>query len=259
MKYFFCLFYFIICSISAQETIETKLLSKIEVKADSIIGIDSFKTLFFIKNNTLIKQREAANLKYSNLQLGNITSANTFNPLKINLFYKAFNTVIILDNRLAEIFKIDFNTLQAYKNVTHVATGSDNTIWIFNQNLQQLELYDYKANNIRAKSLPISSEVIDLTSNYNSCWLLTKDFIYQYNYTGSLISKIENIGFTSIKESDENIILKKENTLYLIPEKSKKIQEINLPNLLINQFLVTNQIVYIYTDEFLYQYQLKSK
>ena len=37
--------------------------------------------------------------------------------------------------------------------------------------------------------MPISSQVLDITSNYNSCWLLTRAFIYQYNYTGSLVSK----------------------------------------------------------------------
>lgn len=259
MKYLYYFIFLISVSISAQDTIETKLLSKIELKADSIIGLDNFETIFLTRNNTLVKQNKESNIKYSNIQLGNITSANTFNPLKINLFYKAFNTVIILDNRLAEIFKIDFNTLKSYKNVTHVSTGSDNTIWIFNQDLQQLELYDYKINNIRAKALPISSDVLDIKSNYNSCWLLTKDFIYQYNYTGSLISKIKNDGYTAIKESDENILLKKENTLYLLTDKTKKLQKINLPNLLINQFLVTNEIVYIYTSGFLHQYQLKFK
>ena len=66
----------------------------------------------------ILKKQEDKLLKYSNLQLGPITSANSFNPLKINVFYKAFNTVIILDNRLAEIYKIDFNQTKPYKNIS---------------------------------------------------------------------------------------------------------------------------------------------
>lgn len=241
----------------AQNNIETKLIDKTEFKADSIVGIDNFNTVFFTENNTLIKKQEDKLLKYSNVQLGTITSANSFNPLKPNIFYKAFNTVIILDNRLAEIYRIDFNQNETYKNVSHVSTGSDNTIWIFNQDLMQLELYDYKTNTIRTKTLPVESNVLDIASNYNSCWLLTKNFIYKYNYFGSLESKIENNGFTAIKESNENIVLKKDNALFYIPKKTETIQSLKIPNLLISQFLVTNEIVYIYTDGFLHQYQLK--
>ena len=66
------------------------------------------------------------------------------------MFYKDFNTVVILDNRLAEIYKIDFNTKQPYKNVSHITTGYDNALWLFNSDLQILELYDYKADKVRA-------------------------------------------------------------------------------------------------------------
>src|SRR5690606_38794399 len=119
---------------------------------------------------------------YNNFQLGDITSVNTFNPLKINVFYRDFNTVVVLNNSLTEIFKIDFNTIQPYKNVTHISSGFDNTLWIFNQDTQNLELYDYKTNTARAKTLPIKGSVLDLKSNHDTCWLLTKNHLYVYNY-----------------------------------------------------------------------------
>ena len=256
------LFYIILLfsfSVFAQESITAEFIEKTPFKADSIIDIDNFKTIYFLKNNALIRLRDKKTINYSNIQLGNITSINAFNPLKINVFYKAFNAVIVLDNRLAEVFKIDFNQLKEYKNVTHISTGYDNTIWVFNQDLQQLELFDYKLNKTRAKTLPVQSEVLDITSNYNSCWLLTRNFLYQYNYVGSLIQKIENTGYTKINESDENIFLKKENALFLLPKNSKVVLPIKISNLLINQFFVTNQNLYIYSDETLHQYQLKIK
>ena len=246
-------------STNAQESISAELIDKIEFKADSIIGIDNFGTTFYTLNNTLIKKQEDQLLKYSNVQLGTITSANSFNPLKINVFYKAFNTVTILDNRLAEIYKIDFNQTEPYKNVSNISTGSDNTIWVFNQDLMQLELYDYKTKTVRTKTLPIESNVLDIASNYNSCWLLTKNYLYKYNYFGSLVYKMPNNGYTSIKESNENIILKKDNKLFYIAKNTETTKPLNITNLLISQFFVTNQIVYIYTDKVLYHYQLKLK
>ena len=109
MKYFLYIFFFISFSMSSQELIEATFIKTIDINTQSIIGIDNFGIIYTVNGNGLSKTEESKILTYSNVQLGNISSANAFNPLKINLFYKNFNTAIILDNRLAEIYKIDFN------------------------------------------------------------------------------------------------------------------------------------------------------
>ena len=159
---------------------------------------------------------------------------------------------------MAEIFKIDFNTLQDYKNVTHISTGFDNTLWVFNQDTQELELFDYKTKTTRVKTLPVQTEVLDLKSNYNSCWLLTKNYLYLYNYFGSLLLKIKNNGYTDISESNENIILKNEQTLFYLKKNTENINPISIPNFLINQFFVTNETLYIYEDETLHEFLIKT-
>ena len=139
-----------------------------------------------------------------------------------------------------------------------MSTGHDNTIWVFNQNLQKLELFDYKSRTTRAQTVPVQNAVLDLTSNYNSCWLLTENYLYQYNYFGSMVKKIENQGYTALIESNENIFLKKENKLFFMKSNQDEILPIITPNLLINQFLVTNETLYIYNSETLQQFQLKT-
>jgi hypothetical protein len=261
MNRIFFIFFLYSFSICSQESIETSYIKKTKLKADTFISVNNFNTTFYILDNVLFKNNNETtgiDIGYSNFQLGKITTANTFNPLKINIFYKDFNTVIILDNRLAEIFKIDFNTLPDYKNITHVSTGSDNTLWIFNQNTQQLELFDYKTNSTRAKTLPIQSPVLDLKSNYNYCWILTKKQLYVYDYFGNLLKKMENNDYSSMAVDNENIIFKKDNTLFYLKKNSETIIPVTLPNLLINQFFVTNETVYIYDNETLQQFQLKN-
>ena len=252
------IFLFFSISIFAQESIEAKFIDKTDLKLETLISVDNFGTIYYIENDVIHKKTPENTITYNNLQLGTLQSANAFNPLKINLFYKDFNTVIILDNRLAEIFKIDFNTLSSYKDVSHMSTGHDNTIWVFNQNLQKLELFDYKTRKMRAKTVPVQSAVLDLTSNYNSCWLLTEKYLYQYNYFGSMVKKIENQGYTALIESNENIFLKKENNLFFMKSNQDEILPIITPNLLINQFFVTNETLYIYNSETLQQFQLKT-
>jgi hypothetical protein len=260
MKYIHHILIFLSFSIIGQNPIETELIKETSLKADNFISANNFGDYYYVFDNVLFKHTEKTkgiDVGYNNFQLGDITSVNTFNPLKINLFYKDFNTVIILDNRLSEIFKLDFNTISPYKNITHASTGFDNTIWIFNQNTLQLELFDYKTSTTRQTTMPISSPVLDIKSNYNNCWLLTENYIYVYNYFGSLIKKIKNKGYTSLAISNENLILKKENALYYLKSDTEKAIPINTSNLLINEFFVTNETLYIYSNETLHEYQIK--
>ncbi|MDU8885850.1 hypothetical protein RXV94_06730 [Yeosuana sp. MJ-SS3] len=239
-----------------QDQIETKFISKEKLSVQSIVDIDDFGVLYYINSNIFYKKEKVSVISYNNLQLGNIYSINTFNPLKINVFYNDFNSVIILDNRLAEIFKIDFNKYKPFRNVSQISTGNDNTIWLFNQDTQQLELYDYKSNKTRATTLPVVSQVLDLKSNFNECWLLTENYIYRYNYFGSLLSKIKNNGFSNLVENNGDLFLQKGNKLYFLKKENDTILPINMPELLIKQFLVTNETLYIYNEEFLHKYQL---
>ena len=246
-------------SLFAQKRVEAQFIEKNPLKADQIVNVNQFDTQYLINDNVFELSKLIGSIEYSNVQLGNITSANAFNPLKINLFYKDFNTVVILDNRLAEITKVDFNSVSPFRMVSHISTGNDNTIWLFNQNTQQIELFDYLTLKSRISTLPINGDILDLKSDYNFCWVMTKDHILLYNYIGSLIEKSPNEGYTQFSISRENIVLLRDNQLFFKSKNSKEIIPLELPELLINQFLVTNETLYIYDGEFLHQYHLKLK
>lgn len=241
----------------SQKMVETVLMESHEMEADTLFSVDHFGAIYFSKNNVFYKKGVHKTISYSNLQLGDLYIANTFNPLKINLFYKDFNTLVVLDNRFAEIFKIDFNALSPYKNVSHIATGFDNTVWIFNQDQQKLELFDYKTQSTRAQTAPVQSKVLDLKSDYNHCWLLTQKHLYQFNYFGTLVNKMENTGYTSLQTFNGNCVLKKGNTLFYLNKNNKIPVEIKIPYLSLNGFFVTNETLYIYRDETLYKLQIK--
>ncbi|WP_231928733.1 hypothetical protein [Formosa sp. Hel1_31_208] len=241
-----------------QSTMTLNIKETIALKADHIVAVDNFETIYYTVSNILYKKpKNQPSINYSNVQLGIPTTVNAYNPLKINMFFQDFNSVVILDNRLAEIYKIDFNQLQPYRFVTHVSTGYDNTLWVFNQEIQQLELYDYKTNKRRITTVPVQSNVLDLKSDYNYCWMLTENYLYQYTYFGSLISKIENKGYTSMALNNENLVLKSDASLFYKSKKSDAIIPLKTPKLLINQFLLTNETLYIYDSEKLHIYQLK--
>ncbi|WP_038526650.1 hypothetical protein [Formosa agariphila] len=258
MKFTLYIFLLSTLVLHSQTTVTATLKTSSKLDVTEFVDADNLGTTYYINQNEFSKQSPQQTLHYTNLQLGHINDVNTFNPLRLNLFYRNFNTIIILDNRLAEIFKIDFNSISPYRNPSHVSTGYDTTLWLFNDNTQQLELFDYKTNTLRASTTPINSEVLDITSNYNWCWLLTKEYLYQFNYVGSLVQKIKNEGFTKLDESNENIVLQKDNELFYLKKDTSSFIKINLPDLLIKQFLLTNETLYIYNLKTLNQFHLKT-
>lgn len=241
----------------AQNGIDPQLLQKIAFKTDNLIAITQDSTFYYVNNTSFIKATSTKKLSYSNLELGDITTANTFNPLKINLFYSNFNTAIILDNRLAEMYKIDFNNLEHYKSISHITTGAGNTLWVFNDNTQQLELFDYKQNKTIHKTPPITTNVKALASNYNYCWLLTEKALYCYNYFGSLLYKWKQDNFNHIALANDQCIVKKENNLVIVSKNKETFTPILIKNIAIKQFFVTNQTLYIYDDDYIYKFKLK--
>jgi len=253
LNYFFILFSF---GVFGQNQITTSLINSTPFEDTYLVRIDEFGTQYFFNGNTFFAKGTFGNLEYTNIKLGNISSANAFNPLKINLFYTDFNTVIILDNRLAKIQEIDFNNITPFRDISHVSSAYDNDLWVFNVHTQQLELFNYKSNKTKHKTLPIEGQVLDITSNYNYCWLLTSKYIYTYNYIGTLISKLKNDGFEAIKANGQNLYLLKDNKLFFKAKNEESFIIVKIPELLISQFFVTNETLYIYDGKNVNQYQL---
>jgi hypothetical protein len=249
-------FFFLSAIVWSQSTIETNFIDKNSIQVSQYVSIDNFNQEYFIIDNELTLKARYGNLSYSNIQLGALSLVNVLNPLKINLFYRDLNTAVILDNRLAEITKVNFNQLQPQRIISHISTAHNNNIWLFNENTRQLELFDFISLKTNFTSLPISGKVTSLDSDYNTCWALTDEFIYSINYFGVVVRKIKNKGFTSLKQANGNLVLQKENSLYFLPKNKEAAIPIKLPELLINQFFVTNETLYIYDHEFLHRYQL---
>ena len=239
-----------------QTSISAKLVTSTPFEWDTFVGIDSFESVYFLKSNVKKKKNNQGLQNYSNLDKGVISKVSVFNALKLALFYKDFNSVTLLDNRLAELIAVDFNTLSPLRTVSDISYGNDTTFWLFDSNTLQLELFDYSSSKTRVKTAPLSGEVLALESDYNYCWVLLDTELHCYNYTGSLIAKLPHQGYTDIKLWNGVLFLKKGNDLYYKPKNADTFLMLNLNKVLVKQFFVTNQSLYIYDEEFLHHYQL---
>jgi hypothetical protein len=243
-------------TVYAQKSLEVRFLKKTTADWTQFVGIDSFEALYYIKNKTLYKKKKENVLSYSNLQFGEIDQVQIFNTLKIAVLHKAQNSVILLDNRLAELFELNFNMISPVRLVNNIALGSDTTFWVFNALTLELELFDYEINSTRLTTLPLGEQVLAIESDYNNVYALTPSYFFQFNYTGSLVQKIKHESFNGFSVLNNVLLFQKNNDLYYKFSNSDEFQVLEIPKNLIKQFFVMNQTLYIYDGEFLHHYQL---
>lgn len=123
-----------------------QLIKEIEVKAD-FINSDNLGNFYVIKGSELTKydkEGKVFSYKFSDKTLGNITSIDASNPLKIALFYKDQSLIIFLDNMLAKTGQeINLQSL-GFDQTSLICYSFNNGIWLYLQS--QFELIRLKQN-----------------------------------------------------------------------------------------------------------------
>jgi hypothetical protein len=260
MKLFFLIpLFFFQLSIGQTLTLE----SKVPLVADRFIGQDNYKNLYFIKDRVLNKMGPDGNFLFNDLQLGRITSVDIINPLKVVVFFQDTNTVVLLDNKLNEIQRINFNNLPEFLNVSTATNAGNNSIWLFNVDTQQLELYNYGSKLQTVVSQPFPGKLISQASNFNYCFTLTEKKLRAFNIYGSILNEVPSEGYEKIIQQNENLIALKENSLYYLPDFAKRNDAIShnaiklpLTDITIKDLQLSNDFLYIYDGENLHTFKL---
>ena len=228
-------------------------VSKTPLTADKFIGVDSFNNIYFITNMELHKNGVDGDFVFNDLQLGPLASVDIINPLNVVLFYEDTNTVVLVDNKLNEIERINFNNLPEFLNINHATNAGNNRLWIFNVDTQQLELFNYRNLKKTSFSQPFPGNLIWQTSNFNYCYLLTENKIRVFNIYGSLLSELDAKGYKKVIQQDEKVLGVKDNTLYYLAEISEgtttkypEAIKISIPEITIKDLHLTLEFLYIY-------------
>ena len=235
--------------------VETALLN---LEADDFIGVDGFGNCFYTKNNTVLKKVDSAILQYQNLSLGKITKVDILNPLKVILFYKEFNSIVVLDNQMNEIQRVDFSKLEDSIVASAVGISGQNKVWVFNSMNQQIGLYDLTNNSYQNLGNPIKGELLYYQSDFNYFhWI---DNQHQWNTCtifGRVFSngKIEEIEAIQLIDIDK-VLFVKNNSLYLNDIKQNKVYEIEIVEKSFKKFYYKDQILSIFTDKGITNYKI---
>ncbi len=258
MKKYILFCFLFIFSISIAQEIETKLISKSELLVDKFVGADDLENIFYIKNNVLYRQSQEELLSYNNFNLGDITSVNIQNPFKIILFYKEFNTVIILDNKLSELTDpIDFTKETLFNNVQFVSLSSENDLWLLADD-NKMHLYDYQNHFQKLETQPLGFYQKEfyttiMKSTYKYVWVFSGNGVLQFNEYGSFLS-FTVIHYQDFVQPYEKGYLYKNNKalFYKINKQIIPVQiDLKYP---LKEIYINKTSIYTYDGQFIYQY-----
>lgn len=216
------------------------------LEADHFVGFDSYKNLYSTNGMVIHKVGPTGVFEFTDFQLGPISSVDIINPLNVVVYYEQTNTAVLLDNRLTQIERINFNTLPPYTNTSAATNAGGNKLWIFNQDNQQLELYNYRTNQTRELSQPIAETLKRQTSNFNYCYVLTQKQLISYNPFGGLLFTIPFENADNVYQYNEEVLILRNNQLFKISENSTEITPFFNPEITIKDLQLTQDFLYIY-------------
>ena len=248
----FILFLFLFSTIHplfTQEDVSVKLIDSVSLIADLFIGTDVFENYYYTEGNTLYKKTPKHRYSYTNTRLGNIASVDITNPLKILVFYRDFNTLIILDNRLNELTdRINLSESWYGKNATFSSISSNNNLWLYSLDDNILTLWNYEKKEIIFESQPLQFyqdgfEGLSQISNYEKCWLASNNGILEFNQYGSFIKASELDEIKAIQSENDRLLIVSGDQIYLYKNSKKEIlKNVDLNHLSTNFFVNKNTL-----------------
>lgn len=260
MKYILFLLVLLVTNFSFSQNEKLKLtkIDSVSIEADTFIGYDGFGNCFYTKNNVIYKKVAATTIQYQNLSLGKITKVDILNPLKVIVFYEGFNSVIILDNQLNEIQKVDFSLLETPVVASAIGISGQNKLWVFNTLNQQIGLYDLNTATYQNLGIPITEGIsyyqtdfnyfqwIDKQNQWNVCTIYGR--IFQYG-------KVEVATNMQLLSENKVLFLDKEK-LYLRDRNIDKRYQIEIVEKSFKKFYYKDQILSIFTNKGITNYKI---
>ena len=249
------------CSLTVfgqNQKITATKIDSITFEADDFIGFDGFGNCFYVKNNVLFKKVDAALLQYQNLTLGNIKKVDVLNPLKVIVFYEEFNSVVLLDNLLNEIQKIDFSRNETPIIASAVGISGQNQLWVYNSVNQQIGLYDIATNHFKNLGVPIQENLLFYQTDFNYFhWIDKQNIWFTCSIFGRVISNGSLESQNQMQLLDKNKVLyAKENSLYLLDRNLAVLYKIEIVEKSFTKFYYKDQILSIFTNQGITNYKI---
>jgi len=236
-----------------------EFVSEFAAQADRYVGFDNLGANYYIKDNSLYKEKEGKRVQYNTLSFGRIERVDLINPMSIVVFYNDFNSVVFLDNQLNEIRRINFSDFSEPLTAIAVGNASQNRLWVYNAINQQIGLFDYLKNSVIYLSQPIRDNIAHYESDFNHFYWMDNQ---GNRYSCDLFGKIVSLGRFPYEPgsqfiSDTSMIYIKDKELRYFTLDGNTEQLIDLGEKSPTGFWYNAQNLAIFTPEGISLYKLK--
>jgi hypothetical protein len=249
-------------SANAQElSVPVRLLSNVKATTERFVGSDAFGWQYTIADNEFRKHKDGIIVKYRNVALGEIYRVDLQNPLQIVLFYRKFNTVVLLDNQLNETLNINFSRLpnnQPELIAEAAGLASQNRLWLYDVTTQQIGLYDTSKGTFRTVTPPFTEGVKYYHTDYNYFyWIDTTGKCFAVNLFGSVTALGTVPAFDSAQLLDATtILIRQADVLYAYNLAGQTKKRIDIVEKSFSSFYYKDQILSIFTTDQIIQYNV---
>ena len=206
--------------------------------ASSFFITDNLENSYLIKRNVLEKYGPEGNLlkTFSNKNWGDISFADAHDPLKILLFYKAFQQILFIDDMLAPSGNSISLDALGYNQVSLACTSHNNGFWVYSQ--QNLELIRFDQNLQKTQQTGNISQLSGMEINPNFITEQNNTVFLNDSAKGILVFDIYGTynktipikGLLHFQIRNEQIIYFKDNKLKSYNMKTLEEAEIPLPS-----------------------------
>ena len=252
---FFCSF----CAFAlSQQTLEVNFDKKFNWNGDYFIGLDKFDDLYYLKNNVLFKVNDNQNWQFKDYNLGEIHFVDITNPLQILVFYKNFQSIVILDNQLNEIRRTAINPEENFF-IKHISLSIQNKMWFYDEKFQRFGLFDMQKSHWSSFPYVIKNNPISFFSSLNNLyWLDENNNLFEMSIFGQ-VNKLVNFDQNTFVHAvnDLTIIFEKNKKFFQMNYKKDEVLEIKIPLEKFEKIMFKKQKMFIFTDTNFYLYTLK--
>jgi hypothetical protein len=249
-KILFALFALTLCAFQPTDHITIK------TKHDHFTS-DNLGNIYTVKEDEMLKYNASGKflMRYSNLKLGNITTVDAVNPLKILLYYRDFQTIVFLDDQLtANSENISLEAL-GHEQTDLVCASVNNSFWIYDK--QNNELTRFNESSKKVASTGNLKQVLRREMNpnymreYNNYLYLNcpETGIYVFDIFGAFSKIISIKGLKQFQVNEDIVYYKKDSGICsynhkLFEEGCKKLvkgEKVNSVEINKNKILISYQ------------------
>jgi len=191
---------------------------------------------------------------YTNKSLGQPTSLDVSNPMKLLLYYKDFSTIIWLDNTLSEIAETQLAPIGIIQSPV-VCLSQDGNFWVYDEADQRLKKINsqleviYEGPNVQAISNKTIEPFLMIEENQQLFVSDSSQGVFVFDEYGNFKNKIPTKGITNFQVENNQLLYKGNNLANIYQLKTMEEHSIKLPDTAIQVQIESHRIFLLQKEQ----------